>query len=39
MTMAPQYAMRIAVTIEAGTLLHIYEEVRDRLRVRPQPPA
>lgn len=29
----------IAVTIEAGTPLRVYEEVRERLRVRPRPPA
>ncbi|HXH23981.1 MAG TPA: hypothetical protein VNI78_01955 [Vicinamibacterales bacterium] len=29
----------IAVTIEAGTPLPIYEEVRQRLRIRPMPPA
>ncbi len=34
---AVRYA--VAVTIEAGKLLPIYEEVRERLRVRPQPPA
>jgi hypothetical protein len=34
---AVRYA--IAVTIEAGTPLRIYEEVRERLRVRPRPPA
>lgn len=32
-----RYAM--AVTIEAGTALRIYEQVRERLRVRPRPPA
>ena len=34
---AVRYA--IAVTIEAGTPLHVYEEVRERLRVRARPPA
>ncbi len=34
---AVRYA--IAVTIEAGMPLRIYEEVRERLRVRPQAPA
>jgi hypothetical protein len=34
---AVRYA--IAVTIEAETPLHVYEEVRERLRVRPRPPA
>lgn len=29
----------IAVTIEAGTQLRVYEQVRERLRVRPRPPA
>ena len=29
----------IAITIEAGTALPIYEQVRERLRVRPRPPA
>ena len=34
---AVRYA--IAVTIEAGTPLGVYEEVRERLRVRARPPA
>ncbi len=34
---AVRYA--IAVTIEAGTPLHVYEEVRERLRVRARPTA
>lgn len=34
---AVRYA--IAVTIEAGTPLRVYEEVRERLRVRARPPA
>jgi hypothetical protein len=34
---AVRYA--IAVTIEAGTPLRVYEEVRERLRVRPRTPA
>jgi hypothetical protein len=34
---AVRYA--IAITLEAGTPLPIYEQVRDRLRVRPRPPA
>ena len=34
---AVRYA--IAVTIEAGTPLHVYEEVRERLRVRARPSA
>ena len=34
---AVRYA--IAITIEAGTPLPIYEQVRERLRVRPRPPA
>ena len=34
---AVRYA--IAVTIEAGTPLHVYEEVRERLRVRSRPSA
>ena len=29
----------IAVTLEAGAPLRVYEEVRDRLRIRPRPPA
>jgi hypothetical protein len=33
---AVRYA--IAITIEAGTPLRVYEEVRERLRVRPRPP-
>lgn len=33
---AVRYA--IAITIEAGTPLPIYEQVRERLRVRPRPP-
>jgi hypothetical protein len=33
---AVRYA--IAVTIEAGTPLRVYEEVRERLRVRARPP-
>ena len=34
---AVRYA--IAITIESGTALRIYEQVRERLRVRPRPPA
>lgn len=34
---AVRYA--VAVTIEAGTPLPIYEQVEQRLRVRPRPPA
>jgi hypothetical protein len=34
---AVRYAM--AITIEAATPLRVYEEVRERLRVRPRPPA
>ena len=37
--MAKPFRYVIAVTIQAGTPLRVYEEVRERLRVRPRPPA
>jgi len=29
----------IAVTLQAGTALPVYDQIQERLRVRPQPPA